>query len=125
MEENKDFDFNIQLFAEEGEGATVPEPTPVDNTPTEQPIEDSEGQGSQEPEQQEDFDWSIDEDGNVVFDDSVFDGKSDSEPEETDGEEQPKADEPQKFPVKINGVEQMVTLEELQKGYMQQSDLTK
>ncbi len=119
----EDFKFDLQLFAEGEE--PVSEPT-ADNTPLEQPETDSSAEeGSQEPQQQ-DFDWSLDEEGNVVFDDSVFDDHKDSEGAEPPAqEEQPKANEPQKFPVKINGVEQMVTIEELQRGYMQQADLTK
>jgi hypothetical protein len=121
----EDLKFDLQLFAEPS----------ADNTPVEQPEMDSTGQEPQQVPQQEqqndDFDWSIDEDtGDVTFDPSIFDDNDsdDSEggeqqPEEP--EEQPTPQEPQKFAVKINGVEQYVTLDELQRGYMQQADLTK
>ena len=115
MEENKDLKFDLQLFADESAGNM------------EQPIADSDNGST---EQNDDFEWSLDEEGNVVFDDSFFES-SDSEPDDGgsappyEGNEQPETNEPPKYPVKINGVEQMVTLEELQRGYMQQSDLTK
>lgn len=115
----EDLKFNIQLFAE-GE-----EPAVEDTPAVEQPEVDS------EQEQQEDFDWSINpETGDVTFDPRVFDDAEDSEGEppvqEEKPEEQPEAQpEPQKYTVKIDGVEQEVTLDELMKGYMKGSDYTR
>lgn len=113
MEELK---FDLQLFAEPS----------ADNM--EQPVEQD---SAPQETQNEDFDWSIDEEtGDVTFDPSIFD---DDDSDDYDGgeqqpdepEEQPTPQEPQKYAVKINGVEQHVTLDELQRGYMQQADLTK
>ena len=115
----EDLKFDLQLFAE--------------GTPSvegmEQPVVDSVDTGSPEP--QTDFDWSVDPDTNeVTFDPSFFDDmESDGEEGESappyEPEEQPQHQAPALYTVKINGVEQQVTLEELQKGYMLNSDYTK
>lgn len=126
MEEtNKDFDFNIQLFAE-GEQPTV------DNTPVEQPTQDSNPEPSAPQEAQEednDFDWKVDENGDVQFNPAMFEDdeeESPSAPEPQVQEEQPQTPpEPQKFTVKVDGVDKEVTLDELRNGYMMNSDYTR
>lgn len=116
MEDSK---FNIQLFAE---GV---EPTVEDTPAVEQPEVDS------AQEQNEDFDWKVNtETGDVVFNPAIFDddeGSEEEQPEESEEqqEEQPSAPEPQKFTVKVDGVEQEVTLDELMQGYMKGADYTR
>ena len=115
----EDLKFDLQLFAE--------------GTPSvegmEQPVVDSVDTGSPEP--QTDFDWSVDPDTNEVtfdpsfFDDMESDGEEEGSAPPSEPEEQPQHQAPALYTVKINGVEQQVTLEELQKGYMLNSDLTK
>lgn len=114
---NEELKMNLQLFAE-GE-----EPTVENTTPTEQPQVDSEAdQASQEQP-----DWGINpETGEVTFNPDIFgdtDEDSDAEPQEQQ-EEQPQP-EPQKFTVKVNGVDQEVTLDELRNGYMMHADYTR
>ena len=92
----------------------------------EQPAQDStQVTPAVEPAQSEgeNFDFGIDEDGNVVFSDGFGE-----KPEETDGEEEPpekeQAQEPATYKVKVNGEELEVPLNELLNGYMRQADFT-
>lgn len=108
LEDN--FKFDLQLFAE-GE-----EPT-VENT--EQPTADSEN-----------FDFAINEDGDVVFNDPNFFGTEDDEEVAEDTEAKPEAEvqpepQPQLFDVTVGGQTVQLTLEELQNGYMRNADYTR
>ena len=88
--------FDLQRFADE----VQPENQDTNN--------EAEGQ-----DQELDFDFAIDADGNVVFRDDE---------DEAPGGEQPQA--PQTYKVKVNGQEMDVPLEELLNGYQRQSDYT-
>ena len=121
-EEKKEFKFDFQLF---GDG-DMPEPNNTE--PTEQPVEDSSGSN-------DDYDMKIDADGNVIFDDHAFDDMMMYSPEEEDEPVQPAETpeeqtpqpqaQPQTYTVTVDGVQQQVTLDELQKGYMRQADYTR
>lgn len=117
----EDLKFNLQLFAE-GE-----EPT-ADNTALEQPLEDSgvNPEGSNEQSGgEEDFDWKIDpESGDVTLNPHMFDDEDSEDGEEEPAEEQ-LPPEPEKYKVKVNGVEREVTLDELRNGYMMHSDYSR
>lgn len=120
---NKDLQMNLQLFAD-GE-----EPTVENTAPVEQPQGDSEpDQAPQGDQPQEQPDWAVDPDtGEVTFNPNMFDDTdedSDAEPEEQ-AEEQPQPEQPQTFTVKVNGVDQQVTLDELRNGYMMHADYTR
>lgn len=112
----EDFVFDLQLFADEPS---------ADNTPSmEQPEEDSiETAPAQDVGgEKDDFDWKIDpETGDVTLDPRMFDDEDSEEPP-AQPEEQPP--EPEKYTVKVNGVEREVTLDELRNGYMMHSDYT-
>lgn len=107
----KDFAFDLQMFADSG----------VDGEPAaEQPVEDSAN---------EDFDFGIDDEGNVVFrDDSIFgDGEAEEveDSEVPDGSnEQPEQPANDLYTVKVNGQEMQVPLDELLHGYMRNADYT-
>lgn len=116
----EDLKFDLQLFAE-GE-----EPT-ADNTALEQPLGDSGANPEGSNEQnggEEDFDWKIDpESGDVTLNPHMFDDEDSEDGEEEPAEEQ-LPPEPEKYKVKVNGVEREVTLDELRNGYMMHSDYT-
>jgi hypothetical protein len=128
---DKELSFDIQLFAEE---PVVTEPTsgqpatePVVNTPNVPAEAVVPAAGGQETE---DFDWQIDPaTGKVVFDEHAFDDKpqeSEVSPAQPPAEEKPAEEPPeQKYTVKVNGVEQEVTLNELLNGYMMHSDYSR
>jgi len=128
---DKELNFDLQLFAEE---PVVTEPTsgqpatePVVNIPN-VPAEGATPEGGEQ--QAEDFDWQIDPaTGNVVFDEHAFDDKSEESnvsDAQTPAEEKPAEPEPeQKYTVKVNGVEQEVTLNDLLNGYMMHSDYSR
>lgn len=118
------FKFDIQLFAEDAS---------ADNTVgVEQLLE-----GDSEPAQdQGEPDWKIDADGNATFSDNFFDGDTlysnkeqtveepkEEEPKESVQDELPPA--PEFYTVKVDGVEQKVTLDQLKSGYMMQADYTR
>lgn len=125
----KDFEFNLQTFAE-GEvdvPATETEPTEVTDV--------AETGGDTAPA---DFDFGIDENGDVFFNGNrmfAFDGDEevDPAPETQDSEEgQPtepepekQAQEPQMYTVKVDGQEMQVPLEELLNGYQRQADYSR
>lgn len=126
----KDFEFNLQAFAE-GE-AEVPA---TDATPTETTGDAPEVEPQTEPA---DFDFGIDENGDVFFNGNrllSFDGDEEvaPAPETQDSEEgQPtepepenKAPEPQMYTVKVDGQEMQVPLEELLNGYQRQADYSR
>jgi hypothetical protein len=127
MGNKEDFKFNIQLFAEEGQEPVSQqanqESTAPQGTPNQEPINT----------QVEEPDWRLDEDGNVqlnpkIFDDMVRQPVSPVEQKVEQTEpvaQEPTPEEPVKYTVKIDGVEKQVTLDELQKGYMMNSDYTK
>lgn len=128
MEETKELKMNIQLFADgeqpsdgniDSQGQSAPQ-NPTVNEPD----------GSNQPADDNNFDWSIDPDtGDVKFDPKMFDDVDDStsdSPEPKQPEEPPaEPPKPQTFTVKVDGVDRQVTLEELQRGYMMQADYTK
>nr|DAX91113.1 MAG TPA: Scaffolding protein [Caudoviricetes sp.] len=126
----KDFEFDLQLFAE-GE-AEVPA---TDATPTE-PTGDVEGNDT--PAQPADFDFGIDENGDVFFNGNrmfAFDGDDEPAPEpETQDSDEGQAEptepenatpEPQMYTVKVDGQEMQVPLEELLNGYQRQADYSR
>lgn len=117
----EDLKFDLQLFAEGEE----PE---ADNTALEQPLEDSGANPEGSNEQnggEEDFDWKIDpESGDVTLNPHMFDDEDSEDGEEEPAEEQ-LPPEPEKYKVKVNGVEREVTLDELRNGYMMHSDYSR
>ena len=136
MEENK-LNFDLQLFAE---GDAPAEPAADNTVGVEQLLEDS-TEADTTPEQTNDnYDWKIDENGNVTFSDNMFADQNMYSPdgeqtEKVEGQEETK-DEPQEpnpdlppkpefYDVVINGEPQKVTLEQLRQGYMLQSDYTR
>lgn len=112
----KDLEFNLQLFAESAENA---------DTNTEQPVQDSVAEGNEPSQDNKDFDWSIDTNtGDVTLNPAMFDDDDSDGTEEPEPEEQPKAEEPQMYTVKVDGVEKQVSINDLLAGYMMQSDYT-
>lgn len=137
MEENK-LNFDLQLFAE---GDAPAEPTADNTVGVEQLLETGDSAETDTPEQANDnYDWKIDENGNVTFSDNMFADQNMYSPdgeqtEKVEGQEETK-DEPQEpnpdlppkpefYDVVINGEPQKVTLEQLRQGYMLQSDYTR
>lgn len=100
------FKFDLQLFADES----------ADNT-VEQPKTDS-----AEPQELPDF--ALDADGNVTFNPAIFDDVQEDEQEESQPQPEPQT-EPDTYIVKVDGVEQEVTLDELLHGYMRQADYSR
>lgn len=98
------FVLNLQLFAETAE-------------PMEQPTEDS---------SYEVPDFALDEDGEpVFFNEGDFGDGGTAESEETGESVQPGLNEPESYIVKIGGVEEEVSLDELLHGYMRNQDYTR
>ena len=118
----EDLKFDLQLFAEGEE----PE---ADNTSSEQPVVDS-GENLESSNEQiggeQDFDWKIDpESGDVTLNPHMFDDEDSEEAEEEpEAHKEQLPPEPEKYKVKVNGVEREVTLDELRNGYMMHSDYT-
>lgn len=127
----KDFEFNLQTFAE-GEvevPATDTEPTDVTGDVTDT------GDDNTAPA---DFDFGIDENGDVFFNGNrmlSFDGEDNEDPapetqdseegQTTEPEPENKAPEPQMYTVKVDGQELQVPLEELLNGYQRQADYSR
>ena len=125
----KDFEFNLQTFAE-GEvdvPATETEPTEVTDV--------TETGGDTTPA---DFDFGIDENGDVFFNGNrmlSFDGDEEVDPatetqeseegQPTETEPENEAQEPQMYIVKVDGQEIQVPLEELLNGYQRQADYSR
>lgn len=127
----KDFEFNLQTFAEGEvtEPATDTEPTDVTGDVTDT------GDDNTAPA---DFDFGIDENGDVFFNGNrmlSFDGEDDVDPatetqdseegQTTEPEPENKAPEPQMYTVKVDGQELQVPLEELLNGYQRQADYSR
>lgn len=127
----KDFEFNLQTFAEGEvtEPATDTEPTDVTGDVTDT------GDDNTAPA---DFDFGIDENGDVFFNGNrmlSFDGEDDEDPapetqdseegQTTEPEPENKAPEPQMYTVKVDGQELQVPLEELLNGYQRQADYSR
>lgn len=127
----KDFEFNLQTFAEGEvtEPATDTEPTDVTGDVTDT------GDDNTAPA---DFDFGIDENGDVFFNGNrmlSFDGEDDADPapetqdseegQTTEPEPENKAPEPQMYTVKVDGQELQVPLEELLNGYQRQADYSR
>lgn len=127
----KDFEFNLQTFAEGEvtEPATDTEPTDVTGDVTDT------GDDNTAPA---DFDFGIDENGDVFFNGNrmlSFDGEDDVDPapetqdseegQTTEPESENKALEPQMYTVKVDGQELQVPLEELLNGYQRQADYSR
>lgn len=127
----KDFEFNLQTFAEGEvtEPATDTEPTDVTGDVTDT------GDDNTAPA---DFDFGIDENGDVFFNGNrmlSFDGEDDEAPapetqdseegQTTEPEPENKAPEPQMYTVKVDGQELQVPLEELLNGYQRQADYSR
>lgn len=103
------FKFDLQLFADET----------ADNTPDdlEQPLEDSN-------ESNDEFDFGIDENGQIVFRNaSVFGEGLDDEEQPQEEDSAPPA--PELYTVTVGGQEMEVSLEELLYGYMRNEDYTR
>lgn len=120
----EDLKFNLQLFAD-GESA--------DNTSLEQPTVDSgeTSEGAVAPEENKDFDWALDPDsGDITFNPDIFGETTDEDDDYVDDDVDEDQEaikspaEPERYTVKVNGVEREVTLEELRNGYMMHSDYT-
>lgn len=127
----KDFEFNLQTFAEGEvtEPATDTEPTDVTGDVTDT------GDDNTAPA---DFDFGIDENGDVFFNGNrmlSFDGEDDEDPapetqdseegQTTEPEPENKAPEPQMYTVKVDGQELQVPLAELLNGYQRQADYSR
>ena len=125
----KDFEFNLQTFAE-GEvdvPATETEPTEVTDV--------AETGSDTAPA---DFDFGIDENGDVFFNGNrmlSFDGDEEVDPapetqeseegQPTETEPENEAPEPQMYMVKVDGQEIQVPIEELLNGYQRQADYSR
>lgn len=101
------FKFDLQLFADES----------ADNT-VEQPVTDS---------AEETPDFALDENGNITFNPDLFnDGETPNEEQESQPTEEPQPEpQPETYIIKVDGVEQEVTLDELLHGYMRQADYSR
>ena len=97
-----------------------------------QEVEQPEVEGTPQEEEQPEF--VLDENGNLQWNTDEFDHlngqdsepqQGEEQPEQEDEEQQEEPDEEPKYRVKIGGEEIEVTQEELLRGYMRQSDYTR
>ena len=125
----KNFEFNLQTFAEGEVDVPATETEPTETTDV------AETGGDTAPA---DFDFGIDENGDVFFNGNrmfAFDGDDEPAPEpETQDSDEGQAEptepenvtpEPQMYTVKVDGQEMQVPLEELLNGYQRQADYSR